>query len=218
ADTRWHTAKKFLDQFAVYPLHILKPKVRANDAHAAVNVVAHAARRNHTPFARIRRCHAANREAITPMNVRHRQARLLNTRQRRYIRHLLGRLIASNLIDQVLIGVDYAVHAHARFVRLGNLPLAWTDLFEWSGVGLFDHVAISNLKSQVISGLKSQISNYLKSQISDIKNHLCLPTARRLLDAQGVICDCLQLVVRQMPRPIGLLTAALGAEPAVAIG
>ena len=50
--------------------------------------------------------------------------------QERDVGDLLGRLIAADLIDHLLVGVDQSVDPHARLVALGNPPGRCVDLFQ----------------------------------------------------------------------------------------
>ena len=69
--------------------------------HAAIDVVAHTARRDHAPFLRIGCANAADAEAIAPMDIGHREAGILDARQKGDVRHLLRRLILADRLDQL---------------------------------------------------------------------------------------------------------------------
>src|SRR5262249_34863438 len=59
------------------------------EAHAAVDVEADAAGRDHAALGRIEGRHAADREAVAPVNVGHRERRADDARQARDVRDLL---------------------------------------------------------------------------------------------------------------------------------
>jgi len=68
------------------------------------------------------------------VNIRQRQARFLNARQRRDVGHLLGPLVALDRLDQGVVGEDQAIDAHVRPVAARDPPLARPDLLERTGV------------------------------------------------------------------------------------
>ena len=134
ADAGRHLAKQLFDQRLEVRLDVVEHQVRAHQPHAAVDVVADAAGRDHAPFGRIGRAHAADAEAVAPMNVGHGQAGVLNARQKRDVGHLLGGLIVLDRVDQLVVGEDQAIDAHARLVRFGNPPASVVDALERSVV------------------------------------------------------------------------------------
>src|SRR5262249_16011760 len=62
-----------IDQLAQMVLHFAVEEIRPDQTYAAVDIVAHPPRRYHTSVIRIRRAHAADAEAVAPMNIRHGQ-------------------------------------------------------------------------------------------------------------------------------------------------
>ena len=119
--------------------HVLVHEVGAHQPHAAVDVVADAARRNHAPFGRIGGRHAADAEAVAPVDVGHGEAGHLDARQEGDVGHLLGGLIGANLLDQPLVGEDAAFDLHADLVALRNPPAGFVDPFERAAVALLGH-------------------------------------------------------------------------------
>ena len=74
-------------------------------AHAAGDIEADAARRHDAALVRIEGRHAADRETIAPVGVRHGIGRLHDSGQRRDIGRLLVDFVV-HVADQLLIGVD----------------------------------------------------------------------------------------------------------------
>ena len=117
-------------------LDLVQRQVRAHQPHAAIDVVADAAGRDHAPFGRIGRADAADAEAVAPMDVGHGEAGHLDARQKGHVGHLLRGLIVANLLDQPLVGEDPPFDPHADLIALGNPPGALVDLFQRAGVRL----------------------------------------------------------------------------------
>src|SRR5262249_40912726 len=89
ADTGRHLAEQLFHERPQPRLDILVVEVRANEPNAAVDVVADAARRDDATLVRIGRTDAADAEAVAPVDVRHRQAGVLDPRQEGDIRDLV---------------------------------------------------------------------------------------------------------------------------------
>ena len=123
ADAGGNVAKELLDQRPDPILDVAPFEVGAQQAHAAVDVISDAARRNDAPFLGVGRSHAADAEAVPPVNVGHGQAGLLDAGQGRHVDHLFGPLVVLDLLDQLVVGEDDAVDPHVSAVALGNPPL-----------------------------------------------------------------------------------------------
>jgi hypothetical protein len=85
---------------------------RGEQPHAARDVEADPAGRDHAALGRVRGGHAADREAVTPVQVRHRVGRLDDAGQGGDVGHLLQRLVRGPLGQQGVGGEDNAGHAH----------------------------------------------------------------------------------------------------------
>ena len=107
-----NVGEQFVDQRFQMRLHFGQLQIRAHHAHAAVDVVAHAAGRDHAPFVRIGRANAADAEAVAPVNIGHGQAGHLNAGQRGDVGHLLAGLVVADLLDQHVVG-DRSGHRRA---------------------------------------------------------------------------------------------------------
>src|SRR5579864_117731 len=139
ADACGYVAEQALDQFPQMRLHVLVKEIALDEAHAAVDVVAHAAGGDHAAFVGISGAHAADAEAIAPVNIGHGHAGQLDARQKRDVRDLLRRLVLANLLNHSLAGEDQAIHAHALLVLPGNAPATIVDLFERTAVVFLWH-------------------------------------------------------------------------------
>lgn len=83
------------------------------EPHAAVDVEAHASRRHHA--VRQERCgHAADREPIAVVHVRHAPREVDDAGQRGHVHQLRDRLAVRNARKQLLVGEDPRRHAHVR--------------------------------------------------------------------------------------------------------
>ena len=123
-------------------LNVLAREVGAEQADAAIDVVADAPRRDHAPFRRIGRANAADAEAVSPMDVGHGEAGHLNAGQEGDVGHLLGGLVVANLLDQAVVGEDSPFDLHPRLVVAGNPPGAFVDLLQRAGITLLRHVRV----------------------------------------------------------------------------
>ena len=124
-----------------------RDEVRPHQADAAIDVVADPAGRNHAPFGRIGRAHAADAEAVSPMDIGHGEAGHLDARQRGHVGHLLGRLVVANLLDQPFVGEDAPLDPHPDLVAFGNPPEAGVDLFQRTGISLLGHGSLCHSRT-----------------------------------------------------------------------
>ncbi len=106
---------------------------RREQPHAAVDVVADAAGR-HDPLDRVERGHAADREAVAPVDVGHGERVPDDARQVRHVGDLLGRLVGADLVDQRRVGVDQPGDPHPPGPR--DAPAEVVQLFEDHAVEL----------------------------------------------------------------------------------
>ena len=133
-DAAGHLGEQLVDELFDTRLDIIEREVGADQAYAAVNIVTHTAGRDHAALVRVGRRHAADAEAVAPVNVRHGQRVPDDAGQRGDVGDLLGRLVLLDGIDQPLVGVNQAVHAHVRAVRLWNAPAVVINALQWSSV------------------------------------------------------------------------------------
>ncbi len=122
-------------------LHLVEHEVRAHQPDAAIDVVADATGRDHAPFRRIGRAHAADAEAIAPMDVGHRQAGVLDAGQKGDVRDLLRGLVVLDRLDQRIVGEDQAIDPHPGLVRLRNSPAGVADALERTVIRALNHVS-----------------------------------------------------------------------------
>ena len=132
-----NAAEERVHQLADPRLTSATREIGAHQPHAAVDVVADAAGRDHAAFGRIGGRDAADAEAVAPVDVGHGQAGHLNARQKGHVGHLLGRLVGADLLDQPLVGEDAAFDLHPHFVALRNPPGALVDLLQRTADSLF---------------------------------------------------------------------------------
>ncbi len=85
-------------------------------AHAAVDVVADAAGRQHALLG-VERGHAADREAVAPVDVRHGDRVADDAGQVGDVDHLLGAAVVADVGDQIGGRVDQPRHPHAAALR-----------------------------------------------------------------------------------------------------
>ena len=90
-------------------------------AHAAVDVVADAARRDHA-VGWLGRRDAADREAVALVDVRHRQRRADDPGQRGHVLELLERAVPQDRLDQLLVGEHTRGHTHVVPAPDRDLP------------------------------------------------------------------------------------------------
>ena len=127
-------AEELVHQGPDLVLDVAPLEVGPEQSDAAVDVVADAPRRDHPALLRVRRGHAANAKAVAPVNIRHGQAGLLDSRQGRHVHDLLGPLVLLDLFDELIVGEDQAIDPHVLAVAHGDLPLARPHLLEGAGV------------------------------------------------------------------------------------
>ena len=119
--------------------HVGGMKIGPQKTHAAIDVVAHAAGRNHAAFFRIGGRNAADAKTVAPVDIGHGQTGHLDARQKRHVGHLLRGLVVADLFDQFIVGKDPPFHAHADFIILRNPPSALVDLFQRPAIAGFRH-------------------------------------------------------------------------------
>ncbi len=122
-DPRRNLSEELLDQRPDAVLHVAPFEVRAQQTDTAVDVIADTAGGDDAAFLRISRRHAADAEAVAPVDIGHGQAGLLNAGQGGHVGDLLGPLVALDLLDELIVGEDDSINAHVRPVALGNSPL-----------------------------------------------------------------------------------------------
>src|SRR5262249_32481886 len=114
-------------------------------------------------------------EAVAPVNVRHRQAGMLNARQEGDVGDLLGRLIGADQLDEFFTGEDQPVNAHAMPIPLGDSPEVFVDLFERSAEIALAHESILRLRVR----LSLPILPRLRVGLPKYRRSLLLPNCRR---------------------------------------
>ena len=95
-----------------------QPEPRPHQPHAAVDVEADAARRDHT-VGLVHGRDAADGEPVAPVDVRHGDAGVDDAGQRGDVGHLLQRLLVARLLEQARVRVHASGHAH--LVLAGDL-------------------------------------------------------------------------------------------------
>src|SRR5207244_5635066 len=101
-------AEQRVHELADVRLDLAVGQVRADQANAAVDVVADAAGGDHATLVRVGGGDAADAEAVPPVDVRHGQAGVLDAGQEGDVGHLVGGLVLAELFDQPLAGEDPA--------------------------------------------------------------------------------------------------------------
>jgi len=127
-------AKHLVDQFLEPRAHTLALQVGAHQAYAAIDIEAHAARRNHA-VRTVHGRHAAYREAVSLVNVGHRQAGPHDATQRGHVHGLLERQVAPDLLQQPRAGIHHHVGQHATAFVPRDAVAERVDLFEADGGG-----------------------------------------------------------------------------------
>ena len=92
---------------------------------ATIDVIADAAGRNDAAFVGIRGTNTADAKAVAPMDVRHRQAGILNPGEKRDIGNLIGRVLICSMSRS---SAKMRPSTHTLLVALGNAA-AIVDLF-----------------------------------------------------------------------------------------
>ncbi len=112
-------------QGAHHVLHVradcLRLNRRGQQAHAAVDVVPHPARRDDAVGERRGR-HATDGKAVALVHVWHRHGMAHDPRKRRGVDELLYRAIGQGRVEDSLVGIDAPRHAHVPAPPLGHLP------------------------------------------------------------------------------------------------
>ena len=155
ADAGGNLAEEGVHQGVDPRLHVAQREVGGHQPHAAIDVVAHAARRDDAAFQRIGRADAADAEAVAPVDIGHGQAGHLDARQEGDVGHLLRGLVVADLLDELFIGEDAAFGAHADLVRLRDPPDAFGDLFQRAVIAGFGHGGVPLLKNDEFQMMKS---------------------------------------------------------------
>src|SRR5207248_9860504 len=104
-----HVAEQLLDQRADVRLDLAVEQIRSDKSNAAIYIITYSAGRNYAALGGVGGGDAADAEAVAPVDVRHRQAGVLDARQEGDVGHLLRRLVEADLLKQVLVGEDQAV-------------------------------------------------------------------------------------------------------------
>ena len=111
---RGNVAEELVHQFANLRPTLLAGQRTAEQAHAAIDVKADAAGRNHAVVVRVRGRHAADGEAVALVNVGHGQRPPHDPRQHRHVDRLLEREVFEQVLQQPLVRVDERVRQHSR--------------------------------------------------------------------------------------------------------
>src|SRR3989338_5402384 len=91
-------------------------------ARKAIYIITDSCWRNNSLYFGVCSKNCSYRRSVSLVYIRHSQRCPDNSRQEGHIRHLLQGLIVADIFEQFLIGVDEPWHAHARLIRLGDLP------------------------------------------------------------------------------------------------
>ena len=97
--------KKGIQEFFYFRLNIFLHQIGAHDAHPAVDVKAHPARRDH-PVTHPHRCYATDGKAVSPVNIRHRHGIAHYAGQKGNIGYLLQRLLFQDMPQHVFIRIN----------------------------------------------------------------------------------------------------------------
>ena len=158
-----HCVEQRVDQLLHPLLCPLELDIGSDQSHAAVDVVSHTARADHTVGLRISCGDAADAEAVAPMNVRHRQRVAHDAGQHGDICDLVRRLVASDGVDQRVVGINHPVDAHAALVRFRNPPTALVNPLQRPGIR-FSHDSPNDARH--ISTIKTASKPPLISRIA----------------------------------------------------
>ena len=110
-DPGWHRGEERVGQARQVRSDVGRLEVAAQETDAAVDVEADPAGADH-PVVQARRRHAADGEAVAPVDVGHRQRRPHDPRQGRHVGDLGERRVVAERRHQALVGVDDPVDAH----------------------------------------------------------------------------------------------------------
>ena len=144
SDAGGNVGEQFADQSFQMRLHFGESQIRADNAHAAINVVADATGRNHAPLLRIGGTDAADAKTVAPMNIGHGQAGDLNAGKRGDIGDLLAGLVGADLLNQQIVGINQAVNAHTGLVAFWNPPAALAGALQRSMKCAGGHECVPN--------------------------------------------------------------------------
>src|SRR5216683_4521225 len=127
-------------------LDVAVEEVGPDQTNTTVDVVPDSPRRDDPTLIRVRRANAADTETVTPMDVRHRQAGMLDAGEERDVRHLVRRLVLLDRVKQAFACEDEAINAHALLVTLWNAPARGIYLFERAVESVLTHVKHSPIR------------------------------------------------------------------------
>ena len=120
-DAGGNLARQRVRQLAQQRLHLVERRAGAEHAHAAVDVIADAARRDHAAL-RVDRRHAADGEAVALVHVGHGDDVALQAGKRGHVDELLERAVAEDGFEHALGRVNARRHAHVAAIGCGDLP------------------------------------------------------------------------------------------------
>ena len=121
AETGGHVPEQLIHDLRQFALHRAFVQVRAQQAHAAVYVKSHAARRDHAVLHPHRR-DAADGKAVAPVDIRHGERVPHDAGQRCHVGDLLDRHVAGHRVDHGCVSIDHPRNAHARHVIHWQFP------------------------------------------------------------------------------------------------
>ena len=94
-------------------------EIHPQQPHPAADVIPDAARRDN-PLLIIHCRDPADREPVSPVNIRHRQRLADDARKGCYVCYLLGGFVREYLRKELFVGINYAARTHCPFP--GNTP------------------------------------------------------------------------------------------------
>ena len=124
ADARGDVALNLRHQGAQAAAHVAGSQVRAHEPHTAVDVVPDAPRRDDA-VGGVEGGHAADRETVPLVHVRHRERRSDDARKVGDVARLVQRPVAADRCEEPLAGKDAGGHPHPALGR--DLPDAGPD-------------------------------------------------------------------------------------------
>jgi hypothetical protein len=111
-----HPAEQFIGERLPGERDVIRAQPGVQAAHAAGDIETDAAGRDDPALLGIEGRHAADRETVTPVRVRHRIGMIDDARQGRHVSHLLVNLVVHGF-DQRTIGVNDRGHPHPALCR-----------------------------------------------------------------------------------------------------
>src|SRR5690606_21076990 len=109
---------------------VIDPETRREEADTAIDVVADAARGDHS-LVDVERRDAADREAVAPMDVGHADRRPDDPRKTGDVRDLLDRSVVADVLHEPVVREDNAVRQHradSRDPKASRIHLLTLDL------------------------------------------------------------------------------------------